>query len=414
MSNGGTRMAGPLAGLKVLDLSRVLAGPWAAQILGDLGAHVFKIEPPGQGDDTRHWGPPFLEDGSHDSAYYLCTNRNKRSVAIDLAQPEGAAIVQRLAGQCDVLLENFRVGGLVKYGLDYPALSARHPGLIYCSITGFGQTGPYRERGGYDFLIQGMSGLMSVTGRPDGQPGEGPLKVGIPTSDLSTGMYAAISILAALRHREATGRGQHIDCALLDSQVALLANQASNFLNGGRVPCRLGNEHPNMVPYQDFDTVDGTVLVALGNNRQFRDFCALLGREDLARDERFVDTASRSVNRSPLQTELRAELAKWHSAELLARMEAAKLPGGRVNEIPEILADPQINARELIRTLHREDGTTVRVLGFPGKFSATPASYRHAPPRLGQHTTEVLRDVAGLSAEEIESLADRGIVGSNG
>jgi len=273
MSNGGTRMTGPLAGLKVLDLSRVLAGPWAAQILGDLGAEVFKIEPPGQGDDTRHWGPPFLEDGSHDSAYYLCTNRNKRSVAIDLAQPEGAAIVQRLAGQCDVLLENFRVGGLVKYGLDYPALSARHPGLIYCSITGFGQTGPYRERGGYDFLIQGMSGLMSVTGRPDGQPGEGPLKVGIPTSDLSTGMYAAISILAALRHRDATGRGQHIDCALLDSQVSLLANQASNFLNGGRVPRRLGNEHPNMVPYQDFATADGTVLVALGNDRQFRDFC---------------------------------------------------------------------------------------------------------------------------------------------
>jgi len=407
-------MTGPLEGIKVLDLSRVLAGPWAAQILGDLGAEVFKIEPPGQGDDTRHWGPPFLEDGSRDSAYYLCANRNKRSLAIDLARPEGAAVVQRLALQCDVLIENFRVGGLVKYGLDYPTLRTIHPGLIYCSITGFGQTGPYRERGGYDFLIQGMSGLMSVTGRAEGQPGEGPLKVGIPISDLSTGLYAGIAVLAALHHRNATGEGQHIDCALLDSQVALLANQASNFLNGGRVPCRLGNEHPNMVPYQDFDTVDGTVLVALGNNRQFRDFCALLGREDLARDERFVDTASRSVNRSPLQTELRAELAKWHSAELLARMEAAKLPGGRVNEIPEILADPQINARELIRTLHREDGTTVRVLGFPGKFSATPASYRHAPPRLGQHTTEVLRDVAGLSAEEIESLADRGIVGSNG
>jgi crotonobetainyl-CoA:carnitine CoA-transferase CaiB-like acyl-CoA transferase len=407
-------MTGPLAGLKVLDLSRVLAGPWAAQILGDLGAEVLKIEPPGQGDDTRHWGPPFLEDGSRDSAYYLCANRNKRSVAIDLAQPEGAAIVQRLAGQCDVLIENFRVGGLVKYGLDYPALSARHPGLIYCSITGFGQTGPYRERGGYDFLIQGMSGLMSVTGRPDGQPGEGPLKVGIPTSDLSTGMYAAISILAALRHRDATGRGQHIDCALLDSQVSLLANQASNFLNGGRVPRRLGNEHPNMVPYQDFTTADGTVLVALGNDRQFRDFCALLGREDLARDARFADTAGRSVNRAPLQRELRAELAKWQSGDLLSRMEAAKLPGGRVNEIPEILADPHIDARGLIRTLHRDDGTTVRVLGFPGKFSATPASYRQPPPRLGQHTVEVLRDVAGLGVEEIENLANRGIVGTDG
>jgi len=258
-----------------------------------------------------------------------------------------------------------------------------------------------------------MSGLMSVTGRPDGQPGEGPLKVGIPTSDLSTGMYAAISILAALRHRDATGRGQHIDCALLDSQVSLLANQASNFLNGGRVPRRLGNEHPNMVPYQDFTTADGTVLVALGNDRQFRDFCALLGREDLARDVRFADTAGRSVNREPLQVELRAELARWRSAELLSRMEAARLPGGRVNEIPEILADAQIGARELVQTLYRDDGTAVRVVGFPAKFSATPASCRQAPPRLGQDTVEVLRDIVGLGAEEIEGLTRRGVVGGD-
>jgi len=403
---------GPLAGLRVLDLSRVLAGPWASQILGDLGAAVFKIEQPGQGDDTRRWGPPFLNDGSRDSAYYVCANRNKQSLAIDLSQPEGAALVRSLAEKCDIVIENFRVGGLVKYGLDYAALSAINPALIYCSITGFGQDGPYKNKGGYDFLIQGMSGLMSVTGRHDGTPGEGPLKVGVPICDLSTGLYATISILAALHHRTATGQGQHIDCALLDTQVSLLANQASNYLNGGVVPRRLGNEHPNTVPYQDFTAADGDVLVALGNDRQFRTLCQLLGRAALADDPRFVDNANRSVNRKALQAELGAAIAQWKSADLLSAMDAAQLPGGRVNSIPEILADSQIAARGLIKTMQRDDGTPVRVLGFPARLSKTPADYRRAPPRSGHDTVAVLRDVLGLDEPAIAALAMKGIVSS--
>jgi len=405
-------VTGPLRGLKVLDLSRVLAGPWAAQILGDLGAEVFKIEQPGQGDDTRRWGPPFLQDGSRDSAYYLCANRNKHSLAIDLAHPQGADLVRRLAAQCDVIIENFRVGGLQKYGLDYPTLSATHPSLIYCSITGFGQDGPYRDRGGYDFLIQGMSGLMSVTGRPEGQPGSGPLKVGIPISDLSTGLYASIAILAALCHRNTTGRGQYIDCALLDSQVSLLANQASNFLNGDRLPRPLGNEHPNMVPYQDFQTADGTILIALGNDRQFRDLCALLGHEELANDPRFLDTAGRSTHRQALQAQLVPLIAARNSADLLSAMEAAKLPGGRVNTIPGVLADPQIASRGLVKTLRRDDGTPVKVVGFPAKFSQTPAQCRRAPPRCGADTATVLRDLLGLDPQQLESLARHQVINS--
>jgi len=399
-----------LDGVKVLDLSRVLAGPWATQILGDLGAEVFKVEQPGQGDDTRRWGPPFLADGSRDSAYYLCANRNKRSIAIDLAQSEGAALIRRLAADCDIVVENFRVGGLAKYGLDYASLSALNPRLVYCSITGFGQNGPYRDRGGYDFLVQGMSGLMSVTGRPDDEPGGGPMKVGIPISDLVTGLYATISILAALNHRDRTGRGQHIDCALLDTQVALLANQASNYLNGGMVPRRLGNEHPNTVPYQDFACADGEVLVALGNDRQFRAFCELLGRPDLAEDPRFVDNAGRSTGRRALQAELRAELAGWRSADLLAAMDAAKLPGGKVNEIPEILADPHVEARGLVHEMDRSDGTRVKVLGFPSQFSATPARYERAPPRSGEDTRDVLREVLGLDEDTIGRLSRSGII----
>lgn len=401
---------GPLAGVNVLDLSRVLAGPWASQILGDLGAQVFKVEQPGQGDDTRRWGPPFLDDGSRDAAYYLCANRNKQSIAIDLAQPRGAELVRQIAAKCDIFLENFRVGGLAQYGLDYPSLHAIHPGLVYCSITGFGQDGPYRARGGYDFLIQGMSGLMSVTGRSDGSPGEGPLKVGVPISDLSCGLYATIAILAALHHRNATGEGQHIDCALLDTQVSLLANQASNYLNGGMIPRRLGNEHPNVVPYQDFETADGNVLVAIGNDRQFRAFCTLVGREDLGADPRFRESPGRSVNRAPLQSQLASAIKQWKSADLLAAMEAAKLPGGPVNSIPVVLKDPQIAARGLIKTMHRPDGTPVTVLGFPAKFSATPPEYRRAPPRTGADTAEVLRDELDMSDEDIAILVRDGVV----
>ena len=401
---------GPLAGLKVLDLSRVLAGPWATQILGDLGADVIKIEQPGQGDDTRRWGPPFLDDGSRDSAYYLCANRNKRSVAIDMADPRGAALLRQIAADVDIVVENFRVGGLVKYGLDYESLRADNPGLLYCSITGFGQDGPYKDQGGYDFLIQGMSGLMSVTGRPDGEPGGGPMKVGIPISDLVTGLYATISILAALAHRDRTGEGQQIDMALLDTQVALLTNQASNYLNGGVIPERRGNEHPNTVPYQDFACSDGDVLVALGNDRQFRAFCALIGVPDLPDDPRFVDNAGRSVNRRALQAAMRPAIATWRSADLIVAMQRAKLPGGRVNEIPQILADPHIAARGVVRTMTRSDGLDVRVLGYPGKLSRTPVDYRRAPPRSGEDTRAVLTQWLGLDAVALDALIADGVV----
>jgi crotonobetainyl-CoA:carnitine CoA-transferase CaiB-like acyl-CoA transferase len=407
---GSGTPSGPLAGIKVLDLSRVLAGPWSSQILADLGAEVIKVEQPGQGDDTRRWGPPFLPDGSNDSAYYVCANRNKSSIAVDIAKPDGAALIRRIAQSSDIIVENFRVGGLEKYGLDYASLSATNPGLIYCSITGFGQDGPYRDMGGYDFLIQGMSGLMSVTGRPDSEPGGGPMKVGIPIADLVTGLYAAIATLGALHHRERTGEGQHIDCALLDTQVALLANQASNYLNGGMIPRRLGNQHPNTVPYQDFSCCDGDILVALGNDRQFRDFCGLIGRPDLPDDPRFVANSGRSPNRDALLAEMRPAVARWKSEDLIAAMAAAKLPGGKVNEIPEILADPHIAARGLVHELERSDGTPVKILGFPPKLSKTPADYRTAPPRSGEDTRSVLAARLGLPDDEIERLLAAGVI----
>lgn len=401
---------GPLAGITVLDLSRVLAGPWCSQVLGDLGADVIKVEQPGQGDDTRKWGPPFLDDGSRDAAYYLCANRNKRSVAINIADPAGADLIRQFAAQADVVIENFRVGGLAKYGLDYDSLRAIKPDLIYLSITGFGQTGPLRNNGGYDFLVQGMSGLMSVTGLPDGEPGGGPMKVGIPISDLTTGLYAAISVLAALNHRHATGEGQRIDLALLDTQVALLANQASNWMNGGMVPRRLGNQHPNTVPYQDFACSDGCILVALGNDRQFRAFTALIGLPELADDERFAISAGRSVNRDVLLALMRPAIAKWTSADLIAAMEAAKLPGGKVNEIPDVLEHPQIEARGLVHAMARSDGTPVKVLGFPAQLSASPATYRHAPPRSGEDTAAVLGERLGLDRTEIDRLVAAGVI----
>jgi len=403
---------GPLAGLKVLDLSRVLAAPWATQILGDLGAEVLKIEHPEGGDDTRRWGPPFLEDGSErpDAAYYLCANRNKRSLAIDFSRPEGAALVRRLAEGADIVVENFRVGSLAKYGLDEASLRALNPGLIYCSITGFGQTGPYAKRGGYDFLIQGMSGLMSVTGRPDDAPGAGPMKVGVPVSDLFTGLYATISVLAALNHRQKTGEGQHIDCALLDSQVSLLVNQAMNFLVGGVVPQRLGNAHPNVVPYRDFATQDDYILVACGTDGQFRALCRLLGREDLAADPRYATNAGRSRDRRGLEVALAQAIAPWRAADLLRAMAEAGVPGGPINTVDQVLADPQIAAREMLRSLRREDGTPVTVIGYPGRFSRTPPSYRRAPPRLGEDTRAVLAGLLGLSPGEIDRLMEQGVL----
>ena len=318
-------------------------------MLGDLGAAIIKVEQPGQGDDSRRWGPPFLPDGSRDSAYYACANRNKRSVAVNLATAEGAGLIRKLAAKADIVLENFRVGTLKKNGLDYESLRQVNPKLIFCSITGFGQDGPNKDLGGYDFLIQGMSGLMSVTGRPDNAPGGGPMKVGIPISDLVTGMYAVISILAALHHRDVTGEGQYIDVALLDLQVAMLAHQASNFMNGGEIPHRLANEHPNVVPYRDFSAADGDVIVALGNDAQFRAFARLLGRPDVAEDPRFADAAGRSTNRTELYEELEPEVKTWRKADLLAAMEAAKLPGGQVNEIPDMLVSPQIVHRGMVQ-----------------------------------------------------------------
>ena len=397
---------GALAGVKVLDLSRVLAGPWATQILGDLGAEVLKIEQPGQGDDTRRWGPPALADDSGDSAYFLCANRNKRSLAIDLAQPEGADLIRRLVAESDVVVENFRVGGLAKYGLDYAALSAINPRLVYCSITGFGQDGPYKDKGGYDFLIQAMGGLMSVTGEADGPP----MKVGVPIVDLFTGTYATVAILAALRHRDATGQGQHIDCALLDTQLAMMSNQASNYLNGGAVPGRMGNDHPNIVPYRDYATADGEIVVALGNDRQFRDFLRVLRLDTLGEDPRFASVALRSANRAALHAHLAPSVARWRSDDLVAAMEAAKLPAGKVNGLPEILADAHVVHRAIVQPMARQDGTALNVVAFPVKLSGTPARYDRAPPRAGADTRAALSETLGLSEEALAQLAAKGVI----
>jgi crotonobetainyl-CoA:carnitine CoA-transferase CaiB-like acyl-CoA transferase len=404
--------AGALKGIRVLDLSRILAGPWASQILGDLGAKVLKVEHPSEGDDTRHWGPPFLDSpaGSRDSAYFSCCNRNKEALAIDFSHPEGAALVRRLAGSSDIVIENFRVGHLEKYGLDYATLRAEKPDLIYCSITGFGQTGPYAKRGGYDFLIQGMSGLMSVTGHPDDGRGSEPLKVGIPVSDLFTGLYAAISIVAALNYRNRTREGQRIDCALLDSQLAVLSNQAANYFVGGATPKPLGNEHPSVVPYRDFKVADGRLLIAITNDRQFRNFCALLGCEELSTDERFLTNAGRCANRRALEDVLAPLLAKWRSADLLAAMERVKLPCGPINTVEEALTDPHVRSRGLMHTMHRDDGGAVPVIGYPHQFSRSPPTLRKAPPRLGQDTRKVLRELLMLDAAELDRLEANGTI----
>jgi crotonobetainyl-CoA:carnitine CoA-transferase CaiB-like acyl-CoA transferase len=410
-SENGPARSGPLHGLKVLDLSRVLAGPWASQILGDLGAEVWKIERPGAGDDTRLWGPPFLQgrDGESDAAYFLCANRNKHSIAIDFGKPEGAELVRRMAAEADIVVENFKTGALSRYGLDYQTLSAINSGLIYCSVTGFGHTGPYAERGGYDFLIQGMSGLMSVTGRPDGEPGEGPTKVGLPVSDLFTGLYAATSILAALHHRDATGEGQQIDCALLDSQVAVLVNQGMNHIVGGQIPGRLGNAHPNVVPYRDFQTADGYVLVACGNDGQFQNLCRMLDLSELGAEPRFLKNVGRLKDRDELEGRLAAAIRQWSSADLFAAMDRSGVPGGPVNRVDQILADPQIKARGLLHTMERQDGTPVTVIGYPSLLSRTPATYRLAPQTLGEDTASVLAQF-GVDDAERARLRENGII----
>lgn len=385
-----------LNGLKVLDLSRVLAGPWASQMLADLGADVVKVERPGSGDDTRRWGPPWLKDAdgndTSDAAYFFCTNRNKRSVAIDMATPDGQHLLQRLVAQADVVLENFKVGGLKQYGLDHETLCACHPRLIYCSITGFGQTGPYAPRAGYDFLIQGMGGLMSVTGRGDAEEGAGPQKVGVALTDVMTGLHAAIGILAALQHRERTGEGQHIDLALLDVQVAALANQAGNYLISGKVPGRMGNAHPNIVPYQDFPTADGDMVLAIGNDGQFARFCAVAGRAEWASDPRFATNAARVAHRTVLIPLLRQTTVMRTTREWVAALESRAVPCGPINRLDEVFADPQVLARGLRVALPHPLAGTVSGVANPVRMSATPVVYRSAPPVLGQHTDEVLAD----------------------
>ena len=401
---------GPLAGVLVLDLSRVLAGPWATQALADLGAEVIKIERPGVGDDTRHWGPPFVlaADGSRsDAAYFFCANRGKRSVTVDIATPEGGELARGLAAQADVLVENFKVGGLERYGLDYAGVHALNPKLVYCSITGFGQTGPYAGRAGYDYMIQAMGGLMSVTGEPDGEP----MKVGVAVADLFAGLYASNAILAALLHARATGEGQQIDIALFEVQAAMLANQASNWFVSGEVPTRLGNAHPNLAPYQPLPTADGALVIAVGNDGQFRALCMALGDEALAADERFATNALRVAHRAELTARLQALTAARTTAEWIAALEAAGVPCGPINTVEEVFAEPQAQARGLVVEQPRADlGATVRTVASPMRLSATPPAYHSPPPMLGADTETVLRSRLGLSASSVEALRSRGIV----
>lgn len=387
-------MSGPLAGVRVLDLSRVLAGPWATQLLGDLGAEVLKIERPEVGDDTRGWGPPFLRDGAgkrSDAAYFVAANRNKRSVAIDFAKPEGAALLRRLAAKADVLVENYKNGGLAKYGLDYASLHALNPRLVYCSITGFGQYGPYAQRPGYDFIIQGMSGLMSVTGEPSGEP----LKVGVAVSDLFTGMYAASAILAALHHAERTGAGQHLDVALLDCQMAALANQAQNYIVSGVSPQRMGNAHPNLTPYGPFPTADDPIIVAVGNDGQFRALCGVLGAAHLASDPRFSDNPGRLAHRDALKAELTARFQTAGAAAWSQALDAVGVPAGPIRSIAEALEDPHVQERQLTTAVTREDGAEMRLVGHPVCFSEFPDLPRGPPPCLGADTEQALLDWLG-------------------
>jgi crotonobetainyl-CoA:carnitine CoA-transferase CaiB-like acyl-CoA transferase len=414
MSNQGTG-AQALAGIKVLDLTRVLAGPWCTQILGDFGADILKVEPIGNGDDTRTWGPPNLpaeagDDAVGESAYFLSCNRNKRSAAINLASPEGSDLIRRLAVHADVVVENFKAGGLKKYGLAYEDLNAINPRLVYCSITGFGQSGPNSDRPGYDFIAQAMGGMMSVTGEKDGPP----TKPGVAMADLSTGMYAAVSILIALRHAERTGEGQHIDCSLFDTQISMLANQGLSFLVSGTSPGRMGNTHPTVVPYQVFDASDGPVVVAVGNNTQFIALCAVLGMEVLAQDARFLTNRLRVMNRIAL-VELLGDVVRSRTVEqLVSTLSARNIPCGPVNTVAQAFSEPMIEARGTVHHFVREDGARVPSVSYPGALSRTPSRFSRMPPRLGEHTIEVLEDWLGLSGDEVEALMRSGAVADRG
>ena len=402
---------GALSHIRVLDLSRVLAGPWATQILGDLGAEVIKIEKPGEGDETRHFGPPFLNaDGVRgDATYFLSANRNKKSVTIDFAKPEGAALVKRLARRCHVVVENFKTGALAKYGLDYESLAAENPALIYCSLTGFGHDGPYKDKAGYDYLIQGMGGLMSITGRPDGAPGAEPMKVGVAVSDLFAGLYSTIAVQAALIHQARTGEGQAIDMALFDCQAAALANQAMNYLVGETVPKRLGNAHPNIVPYQVFATSDGFLILAVANDGQFRRFCKAADIEHLAADPRFVTNAERVGNRDALIAMLKPVFAARSTATWINALEAANVPCGPINSIDQVFADPQAIARGLKVAMNHASAGAIDLVASPLRLSKTPPEYRSAPPLLGENTDAVLGEL-GLSPAEIAGLRKTGVI----
>jgi crotonobetainyl-CoA:carnitine CoA-transferase CaiB-like acyl-CoA transferase len=402
----------PLSGIRIFDLTRILAGPTCTQLLGDLGADVIKVERPGIGDDTRSWGPPYVKDAvggdTTESAYYLSANRNKRSITLDLRSAEGVALAKKMIAECDVLIENFKVGSLSKLGLGYDDLKDDFPGLVYCSVTGFGQTGPYAERTGYDFLAQGLGGIMSITGAPDGEP----MKVGVGIADVMTGMYASTAILAALRHRDATGEGQHIDTCLLDTQVSWLINEGTNYLVSGKIPTKLGNEHPNIVPYKVFGTSDGYVILAVGNDRQFQGWCQCAGADDLAADPDFATNPLRIVNRARLYEAMPAYMESKTTAEWLEILAAAKVPCSPVNNIEQVFENEQVQAREMrIEMDHPKAGSgKVPLIGNPLKMSATPPQYRRSPPVLGQHTDEVLAEVLDLNKSEIAALKEAGTV----
>jgi len=404
---------GALSHIRVLDLSRVLAAPWATQVLGDLGAEVIKIEKPGEGDETRHFGPPFLknEDGTRgDATYFLTANRNKKSVTVDMSKAEGQALIKRLARRAHVVVENFKTGSLAKYGLDYESLKQENPALIYCSLTGFGHDGPYKDKAGYDYVIQGMGGLMSVTGQKDGEPGAEPMKVGVAVSDLVTGLYTAIAILAAVIHQARTGDGQCIDMALFDCQVAGLANQATNYLAGGMVPGRLGNAHPNIVPYQVFATADGHLILATSNDHQFRRFAAVAGIAEIAADPRYAANAERVAHRQALVDLIKPIFAQRTTAQWISDLEAANVPCGPINRIDEVFADPQAIARGLTIAMNHAAVGPLNLVTSPLRLSATPPEYRSAPPLLGEHTAEVLSGILGLTVTQIAQLRGAGVV----
>ena len=403
---------GPLSGITVIDLTRILAGPFCTQLLGDLGADIIKIERPGEGDDTRRFGPPYLHDDAGtdtgESAYFMSCNRNKRSVSIDISSSEGQALLLRLIQRADVLVENFKVGNLARYGLGYDDLKKDLPSLVYCSITGFGQTGPYAERPGYDPLIQAMGGVMSVTGDPDGEP----QKVGVPIADLMAGMYASVAVTSALRSRELTGKGQYVDISMLDTHVAWLSIQAMNYLVSGENPRRLGNGHPNIVPYQTFETADGHVILTIGNDQQFQRFCEFAGVPDLSQDTRFATNADRVINREALIELMVPLLAAKPSDHWLEGLETLKIGCGPINNIDAVFADPQVNDREMVIQMPHPalDGKTVPLVASPLRLSETAVSYRHAPPLLGQHTDEVLDEILGTDEAERRHLREAGVI----